>query len=100
MSRMSLPELERAKARAAYGWESVEKDIALSTRLTVIEAGQFGRAYMEHTGIHPFDLVEWVCAFCRREGNPDALPTVIRSAFMGGILKASRDFVEATEAGS
>lgn len=84
---MSTSDKERAAARAKYGWESVEKDLALSTSLTVTEASLFGRVRMEHVGVHPYDLVEWVHRYYRNPGT-DGLRALITSAYEAG--KADR----------
>ena len=81
---MSLSADERTKARDAYGWDKVEKDIALSTSLRIAEAVIFGGAYMKHLGVHPFDLVEWVHGFYRDNGTAGALGNVIGQAFRAG----------------
>ena len=81
---MSISDKERKAARAKYGWDSVEKDLALTTKLTVVEASTFGRPFMEHIGIQPYDLVEWVHRYYRSDGSPDALRRLIQSAYEAG----------------
>lgn len=86
---MGMSEQERQAARAAYGWETVEKDIALSTPLTVQQAGRFGRAYFQHTGIHPYDLVEMVYRWYRGGSTEERLAVTIAAAFAAGRREAA-----------
>lgn len=84
---MSVSDKERERARAKYDWSNVEKDLALSTQLNVTQATIFGRPWMEHVGIHPYDLVEWVHAFYRsgEQETPSAVAPLIRQAFTAGV---------------
>lgn len=87
---MSQSAEERAEARAAYGWESVVKDIALTTTLTVGEASIFSEPYMKSSGVHPYDLVEWVFEFYRSKTRHEALASVLRHALAAGWLAGNR----------
>lgn len=76
---------EKDLARSEYKWESVQRDLALTTRLTMTETDVFGRAYMGHTGIHPYDLVEWTYHFFKGpQGEAYRVAELIRTAFEAG----------------
>lgn len=83
---LQLTATKEAEARAAYTWEDVERDLALLTSLTVLEASGV-TYYLRETDLNPYDTFPWLRDLIDAvDGVPD--PGLLGRVLQGFATKA------------
>jgi hypothetical protein len=73
-----------SKDRDEYGWDDVPSDLALSTPLTLMDAGRVARE-IQATGVHPYDALPALIVFFA-----DGHQAEERAAAMRRLIEAAK----------